>query len=364
VKGTAMTHVISENIFGVDIDNPNTIKTSYQISSARSLAIKENWFRDSIFKNPEIVISPCRSAGITDEEWSGWAKEVAVYSDDKELIGRIDVLLISNSGRIGLVETKLAYNPEKRREVIAQILDYALNLPSNGEQILEKHSIPIINEASISTENEILERFSEADFLLILAGDKIDPKAVKLSSSINGDHLLNPWDLAAIDVSIFKKIDDSLVPDFLIVPTIRGMIVKETRNVVNINITKEIGGSTDVNVKMERIPPTRKGASDLSARTFIWGSNSPVDVSNWAELMTHIVKLSLEDGFDRKELPIPYSESEKPRYREVLDDLYITSAMNSRGARGYCNKILKKLKKREGFLQVTVLDGSVYKFPK
>ena len=359
-----MTHVISESLFGVDIENPNNIDTSYQISSAQNLNIKENWFRDSIFKNPEIVISPCRSACITDEEWFGWAKEVSIYSDENELIGRIDVLLLSNSGRIGVVETKLAYNPEKRREVIAQILDYALNLPSNGEQILEKHSIPIINEASISTENEILERFSEADFLLIVAGDKLDPRAVKLSSSINGDHLLNPWDLAAIDVSIFKKIDDSLAPSFLIVPTIRGMIVKETRNVVNINITKEVGGSTDVKVKMERIlSPAIKWAPDLRAKTFIWGSNSPVNVSNWAELMTHVVKLSLEDGFDRKKLPIPYSESEKPRYRKVEDDLYITSAMNFNGACGYCNKILKKLKKQKGFLQVTVLDGTVHKFP-
>ena len=64
-----MAHVVSENIFEVDIENPADIKTSYQISSAAELNNKENWFRDSIFENPELVISPCRSSDITNEEW-------------------------------------------------------------------------------------------------------------------------------------------------------------------------------------------------------------------------------------------------------------------------------------------------------
>ena len=105
-----MTQVVSDTIFEIDIEDPTRIKTSYRISSARELEIRENWFRDAIFEEPEIVISPCRSADLTNEEWFSWAKEVSIYSDENDLIGRIDVLLLSSSGRIGVAETKLAYN--------------------------------------------------------------------------------------------------------------------------------------------------------------------------------------------------------------------------------------------------------------
>ena len=40
-------------------------------------------------------------------------------------VGRIDALFLSPSGYVTIVETKLWQNPEARREVVAQIIDYA-----------------------------------------------------------------------------------------------------------------------------------------------------------------------------------------------------------------------------------------------
>src|SRR5690349_625599 len=90
----------------------NTVATFKRIS-AKEAGLKEWWFRDAIFGNPELVISPCRSGGVVTEteQWYAWAKEYTVADS-----GSIDVLLLSSQGRIGIVETKLSFNPERRRE--------------------------------------------------------------------------------------------------------------------------------------------------------------------------------------------------------------------------------------------------------
>ena len=41
----------------------------YRACRARDLGLKEDWFRDSIAKNPEVVIGPCGGADLEDE-WS------------------------------------------------------------------------------------------------------------------------------------------------------------------------------------------------------------------------------------------------------------------------------------------------------
>ena len=119
----------------------------------------------------------------------------------------MDVLLLSSLGRIGIVETKLAYNPERRREVVAQILEYALNMSDNEDKILEKYPIPDLDGVPIVDSEEVRNHFRDTDFLLIVAGDEIDPRAVKLSQSLAGDHMITAWDLATIDVSLFQATD-------------------------------------------------------------------------------------------------------------------------------------------------------------
>ncbi len=122
---------ISKNIFTLDLNSSKSVRTIYEIVSVEDLKANESFFRDIIFNEPEIVISPCIQAEIIDsEKWFGWATEVAVKTKDGSSAGRIDILLISESGRIGIFETKLMYNPESRRNVVVQLLEYALNLPN------------------------------------------------------------------------------------------------------------------------------------------------------------------------------------------------------------------------------------------
>jgi hypothetical protein len=204
--------------------------------------VNERWFRDAIAANPALVIEPCKTAEMTDEDWYLWATEHPISDADGNPVGSVDVLLISSSGRVGIVETKLAYNPEKRRGVLAQILDYAVHFPELG--LSELPGLP--DGVHVSPE-EIQERLARVDFLLIIAGDEVDPRVVKLSQAVIGDHMLNQWELALIELALYRG--DS---DYVIIPTLRNMVATETRNVVRVHIPTD-GGKPQV--KLERIAP-------------------------------------------------------------------------------------------------------------
>ena len=104
----------------------------YERVLAADMALKESWFRDAIFRDPELVLGPCREAKRLppDEEWFPWAIEHNFGA------GPMDVMLLSSHGRVAIIETKLSYNPQKRREVVAQILDYALAIQDVQEDEL------------------------------------------------------------------------------------------------------------------------------------------------------------------------------------------------------------------------------------
>ncbi len=55
--------------------------------------------------------------------------EVVVVGREVTLsVGAIDLLLVDSTGRVVVVETKLSSNPELRRQVVAQLLDYGASL--------------------------------------------------------------------------------------------------------------------------------------------------------------------------------------------------------------------------------------------
>jgi hypothetical protein len=120
---------LSPVLFAADFSvTEEPTRKSYVLESARDVGFKEEWLQKAIEKNPELVLAPRRAGGLVedDERWVFWKKERSVG------VGNLDVLLLSESGRIGIVETKLAYNPEARREVLAQLLEYALYLPTEN----------------------------------------------------------------------------------------------------------------------------------------------------------------------------------------------------------------------------------------
>jgi len=218
-------------------------RLGYERCSAKELDLDESWLRDVIFDNPDLVIAPCRAAGLTDDEWYPWQREFRVE------VGRIDVLLLSSQGRVGVVETKLATNPELRRRVLAQLLDYLAHLPGRFHDELPE--IPQDdNGQPVAAREDIFESVAQGDMLLIIASDEVDPRVARLSQTLLSDHMIQQWDLALIDVALYRPVDAS--GTCVVVPHLRNLVRSEPRQVVRVVVE---GETPSARIEVERITP-------------------------------------------------------------------------------------------------------------
>jgi hypothetical protein len=217
-------------------------RLAHERCSAKDLGLEERWLRDAIFHVPDLVIGPCRAAGLTEDEWYPWLRE---YKVD---VGQIDVLLLSSQGRVAVVETKLATNPELRRRVLAQVLDYLTHLSDRFDD-----SIPEIpkdeNGEPVADREDIRESVAQGDMLVIIASDEVDPRVAKLSRSLLSDHLVKQWDLALIDVALYRPLLDP-PGRYVIVPHLRNLVESEPRQVVRVIVE---GETPSARIEVERI---------------------------------------------------------------------------------------------------------------
>jgi hypothetical protein len=267
-----MDRYISPLIFEANLAaGDERTKATFELTTAREMNFKEDWLQRAIAANPELVMAACREAGLTDEAWAFWAREFTV-----EPAGNIDILLVSESGRVAIVEAKLSYNPEGRRSVIAQTWEYAIHFPAVDASRLPP--IPEVNGRPIAEKEAVQSRVQEGDYLLIVTGDRLDSRAVKLGKSLLGRHLVNSWDLALVEVAVFRKQSEAGSHSCLLVPHLRGAIIPEQRQVVRIVIE---GDRTRVDV--EPMAPVAVGPPRQKQTEEAFFAGLPVDVRAFAD---------------------------------------------------------------------------------
>lgn len=231
---------VSDQIFA--FEGTTAPAMTHERCSAQDLGLKESWFRDAIFESPELVIGACRAAGLTDDEWYAWRKE---FQTD---VGPIDVLLVSSQGRVAVVETKLASNPELRRRVLAQVLDYLAHLPAEFSD-----SMPDVpkdeNAEPVAELDDIREAVSQGDVLVIIASDECDPRVAKLSRSLLADHLVKHWDLALVDLALYRP-RQGAPGKHIVISNVRNVIETEPRQVVRVIVQ---GESPSARVEVESV---------------------------------------------------------------------------------------------------------------
>lgn len=238
----------SWRLYSADPQQPSAA-AAYEFRTAKELKVKEGWFQELIAAHPGMVMEPCKRGGLTDEEWYFWAREFDVSAQDGS-VGAIDVLLVSASGRVGIVETKLAYNPDKRRSVVAQILDYAVSISELATEDLPP--LPEIEGEPVAALHDVEDHLAERDHLLIIAGDELDPRAIKLSQAMLGEHLASPWQLALVELSPCQRILGGDAPALILVPSLRSALKVELRQVVRVVVE---GESPKAHVTVERVKP-------------------------------------------------------------------------------------------------------------
>ena len=88
--------------------------------SASEASYSEDWLQDLLYRHPQAL-----PIGEIDESFAGL---VPVCREMETPVGPVDVVYVTPAGRPVIVEAKLWRNPESRRKVIGQILDYAKEL--------------------------------------------------------------------------------------------------------------------------------------------------------------------------------------------------------------------------------------------
>ncbi len=167
-------------LIGPDGSECPLTRTPLDVGS-RASGYDESWLQDIMFRHPA-----CLPISEINQSFLGLvplAREVSTPA------GYIDVLYATPEGRLVLVEAKLWRNPEARREVIGQILDYAKEIArwsyedlqrevsraagEPGNYVFEavKRAHPDVDETSFV--DGVSRSLRTGDFLLLIVGDGI-----------------------------------------------------------------------------------------------------------------------------------------------------------------------------------------------
>lgn len=183
-------------------------------------AFNEAWLQQLLADNPDLI--PTSEFGSDYSPLVCIGREVPVGTGDSK--GYIDNLYVSPSGAIIIVETKLFRNQEARREVVAQIIDYAKELQKWDSQKLnqvasdyfyktEGQAANIIdimaNKGYLSLSDEgilndsINHNLNNAHFLLFVIGDGIRSGVQQLVQFLNENTSMR-FNLALAEMEVYR----------------------------------------------------------------------------------------------------------------------------------------------------------------
>lgn len=175
-------------------DDAGKLETGEQVYLGELKGKNEAWLRDMLFENPEIIP--------VDDIDPTFGPLVPVCKELRTDAGQIDALFINERGRLTIVECKLWKNPQARREVVAQTLDYisALcrwsyadlqkwvvnNVGGKGNipfEFVRKHNGTALREQQFV--DAVSRSLREGRILVLLAGDGIREGVQSLTELVN-----------------------------------------------------------------------------------------------------------------------------------------------------------------------------------
>jgi hypothetical protein len=178
--------------------------------------------------------------------------------------GYIDNLLITNEGRLVLVETKLWSNPESTREVIAQVLQYGMALTALSLRELESRlrlpGVRTVREfaAQQGGLTELVEDFDDAierhlrrgELLYFIVADGISTSVERLAHWLD-EAGSAPFKLGLVELRLFDTGDERV----LVVPRTLIKTREISRHVVTVDIRTETAVAATATVTDELKPP-------------------------------------------------------------------------------------------------------------
>ncbi|MGD9966391.1 MAG: hypothetical protein AB7T59_07715 [Hyphomonadaceae bacterium] len=170
----------------------------------------EAWLRDLLISSPEIL--PVREID------PAFGPLVPLCTELRTEAGPIDAAFINRDGKLTIIECKLWRNPEARRDVVAQILDYAralsrwsysdlqrqvsARLGRSGniplEQVLHRHPDLVEHEFIDATTRSL----RTGRFLMIIMGDGIREDVEAIAELINRNAAA-AFQLAVVEAALY-----------------------------------------------------------------------------------------------------------------------------------------------------------------
>ena len=187
-------------------------------ASVASGGMDEASLQDLLFRFPETLpISAIDAA---------YADAVPVCRELSTPAGYVDALYVNPAGRLTLAEFKLWRNPQARREVIGQILDYAKELASWGYEDLQREVSKTVGRKGNVPFELIRERFPEAnetefvdnvtrhlkrgEFLLMIVGDGIREGVENIVDFVQRHSGLR-FNLALVEAALYRDRAERLI---------------------------------------------------------------------------------------------------------------------------------------------------------
>ena len=224
----------------------------------------EDWLQQLLFDHPELIpfeeIDPL------------FRNSVAVAREVESGSGPVDIVYVNPDGLLTLVETKLWRNPEARREVVAQLINYASQFASMSYDELT-HAIAeaedsgpdhLVKRARTSAASFDEQRFHDAisknlrhgRFLLLIVGDGIREDVGSMAEFLHRQPQLG-FTLRLVEMAIYR-LNGEGKDSILVVPH----IVARTQEVLRAIV--EVRGDR---VVVETPPEPKRTATGRSTMT-------------------------------------------------------------------------------------------------
>jgi hypothetical protein len=178
----------------------------------------EAWLRDTILAHPELL--PIRDID------PSFGPLIPLCCELRTEAGPIDAVFINAHGRLTLVECKLWRNPESRRKVVAQVLDYARALNHWSYSDLQRQvsaatgksgNVPfeLVRAASRDVrEHEFVDATAvairEGRFLLLIVGDGIRQDIQSMAELITRNATM-AFSFGLVEVALYGLPDGALL---------------------------------------------------------------------------------------------------------------------------------------------------------
>jgi hypothetical protein len=219
----------------------------------------EDWIQELLFSHPELIPF--------EELEPAFKGSVPVAREVESGAGPVDVLCVNAEGLLTVVETKLWRNPQSRREVVSQLIDYAAGLSKLEYEDLDS---AIADATGLSGgligrmkarglevnpkhfHDAISQNLRRGKFLLLAIGDGIQEGVEAMADFLQGQPQLG-FTLRLIEMAMFRLDPSKNDPIF-----VQPRIVARTREVVRAVIELKGDNRIEVSTPPEDSPRTAK----------------------------------------------------------------------------------------------------------